>query len=571
MALNFRITPNFWKQNNADSEYRSFINYRRMWWQCVIVMASVCLLPLLITTAINTYQYHEVLKSETIAPADRLVSNTARSISFFLEERRSALDFVVRERSLEELGNDKDLARLLYRLKQVFGGFIDLGVINSKGLQLSYAGPLDLKGKNYSRQAWFHEVMIRGVHISDVFMGFRGYPHFVIAIKHDMENGDYYIVRATIDTQMFNDLARPLNIGPASDAFVVNAAGELQTPSKFYGAVLQKLQWTTETESFHTTVRELTDPEGRNLIMGSRKIDHSPFLLIYVHETRGLLTGWLALRGKLIGFFVFSTIVVMLVILGVCTYLVSAVYEADRRREAVLHKVEYTNKLASLGRLAAGVAHEINNPLAIINEKAGLLEDVIHLTPDFPKKERATEITQSILTSVDRCSTITHRLLGFARHIDVNFETIYLDTLVKNVLGFLEKESQYREIDVTVEVEENLPAIESDRGQLQQVFLNILNNAFAAVEDGGEIRIRIYSAPEDKVAVQIEDNGCGMPPEHLKLIFEPFFSTKGRKGTGLGLSITYGIIKKLEGSIKVGSQEGIGTTFSVTLPIKRKA
>ncbi|MBI9075378.1 MAG: two-component sensor histidine kinase [Desulfatibacillum sp.] len=571
MPFNLRITPKFWRQFEVDSPHRGFINYRRMWWQCVIVMASVCLLPLMITTVINAYQYQEVLKSENIAPADRLVSNTARSISFFLEERRSALDFVVQERSLEDLADGKNLARLLYRLKQVFGGFIDIGVIDSLGVQLSYAGPLDLQGKNYSRQSWFHEVMIRGVYISDVFMGFRGYPHFVIALKHDLEDGDYYIVRATIDTQVFNDLARPLNIGPASDTFVVNVEGVLQTPSKFYGPVLQKAQWTTDSESFHTTVKELVDPAGRSLIMGSRKIDNSPFMFVYVHETRGILAGWFALRSKLIGFFVISTIIVMLVILGVCTYLVSAVFEADKIREAVLHKVEYTNKLASLGRLAAGVAHEINNPLAIINEKAGLLEDLIHLTEDFPQKTKAHEITQSILGSVDRCSTITHRLLGFARHIDVNFETIYLDALVKNVLGFLDKESHYREIKVHVEVEENLPAIESDRGQLQQVFLNILNNAFAAVEDGGEIKIGIYSINGNKVAVRIDDNGCGMPPEHMKLIFEPFFSTKGRKGTGLGLSITYGIIKKLNGSIEVNSQEGIGTTFIVTLPVKRPA
>ena len=571
MPFNLRLTPKFWRQFELDSPHRSFINYRRMWWQCVIVMASVCLLPLVITTVINAYQYQEVLKSENIAPADRLVSNTARSISFFLEERRSALDFVVRDRSLDDLADDRQLARLLYRLKQVFGGFIDIGVIDSRGIQLSYAGPLDLKGKNYSRQSWFHEVMIRGVHISDVFMGFRGYPHFVVAVKHDMENGDYYIVRATIDTQVFNDLARPLNIAPDSDTFVVNAEGVLQTPSKFYGPVLQKVEWTTNSESFHTTVREVEDPQGRSLIMGSRKIDNSPFMFVYVHETQGILAGWLALRSKLIGFFVISTIIVMLVILGVCTYLVSAVYEADKRREAVLHKVEYTNKLASLGRLAAGVAHEINNPLAIINEKAGLLEDLIHLMEDFPQKDKAREITQSILGSVDRCSTITHRLLGFARHIDVNFETIYLDNLVKSVLGFLEKESHYREIEVQVDVEENLPAIESDRGQLQQVFLNILNNAFAAVEDGGIIKISIYSVKEGKVAVRIEDNGCGMPPEHMKLIFEPFFSTKGRKGTGLGLSITYGIIKKLNGSIDVDSHEGIGTTFIVTLPVKRPA
>jgi two-component system NtrC family sensor kinase len=234
------------------------------------------------------------------------------------------------------------------------------------------------------------------------------------------------------------------------------------------------------------------------------------------------------------------------------------------------HEIEYTNKLASIGRLAAGVAHEINNPMAIINEKAGLMEDLIDTMPDFERKEKFLDLTHSIRQSVDRCSTITHRLLGFARRMDVEIRDIDLNEVVEEVYGFLEKEAFHRNIGVNLQLSDELPRISSDYGQLQQVFLNILNNAFHAVEDGGSIVIKSWASDQDFIAVSIEDNGVGMSEETMRHIFEPFFSTRKGYGTGLGLSITYGIIKKLGGRIEVQSKQGEGTNFTVFLPQKAK-
>ena len=149
-------------------------------------------------------------------------------------------------------------------------------------------------------------------------------------------------------------------------------------------------------------------------------------------------------------------------------------------------------------------------------------------------------------------------------------ETIDLENLLKEVLGFLEKEAEYRDITVSFEIEPELPTITSDRGQLQQVFLNILNNAVAAVQQGGRIGIELARDGTDRVAVTVVDDGVGIPKEHLERIFEPFFTTKEGSGTGLGLSITYGIVKKLGGEIRVDSSVGEGTRFTVVLPVSRK-
>jgi two-component system NtrC family sensor kinase len=166
---------------------------------------------------------------------------------------------------------------------------------------------------------------------------------------------------------------------------------------------------------------------------------------------------------------------------------------------------------------------------------------------------------------------VTRRLLSFARHMDVEIQPIKFKELIEEVLGFLGKEAEYRGIKVNVDVWDQIPTIESDRGKLQQILLNLVNNAFAAMADGGHLDIKVYRRSAESIWVKVTDNGCGIREADLKRIFEPFFSTKKTKGgTGLGLSITYGLVRELGGDINVESEVGKGTTFTVTLPLEAK-
>ena len=265
-----------------------------------------------------------------------------------------------------------------------------------------------------------------------------------------------------------------------------------------------------------------------------------------------------------------SVAVILIVSFRATGLLVDRIREADQKRESLYAEMEHTGKLASLGRLAAGVAHEINNPLAIINEKAGLLRDLVELSKQYHDQEKLLPQVDSILRSVSRCREITHRLLGFAKRMDVKVETIYLNELLQEVLGFLEKEAFHRNIKVDFKLAPDLPPISHDRGQLQQVFLNIINNAFEAVEDGGSIIISTKENETDPgtVEVTIADDGRGIHPDDLKHIFDPFYSKGKEQGTGLGLSISYGIVAKCGGDIRVESREGKGSTFTIVLPQK---
>jgi len=544
--------------------------YSRLWIFSVLLMCFVSLAPLIIITYVNHYQYEEVYTEELNEQVTHCISSIKQTMENFINERLSALKLLINEKTFEELSDKKKCAQLLSNLKKSFEGFIDLGLIDSKGNHRSYSGPYELGGKNYKDQHWFQEVSLQGIHISDVFMGFRKFPHFVIAVKHEKDDGDFYILRATLNTDILNKKIHSHEFGSQSDVFIINREGFLQTPSLFYGKLLEKCQLDVPLYSRNAFVKQEKDDMGNMIIFGSVYLENSPFIIIVTRRSVDFLANLFEVREKLRWYLIFSIFLIASVILGSTAYMVRRIYKADIKQVKVLHDMEYTNKMASIGRLAAGVAHEINNPLAIINEKAGLLKDFATLKPDFIYKEKIVGSVDSILKSVERCSVITHRLLGFAKRMDINKEVIDLELLLKEVLGFLEKEAIFRNIKINYNIAENLPSVDSDRGQLQQVFLNIVTNAFYAVEDNGQIDISAIQKNDQLVEITIADNGVGISKKNLEHIFEPFYTTKGKYGTGLGLSITYGIVEKLGGNISVKSKLGEGTRFTLHLPTKSK-
>ena len=535
----------------------------------VFIVCATAIIPLLLMAAINYYQYQSVLKEEIVKPLRRLITSTKHTLELFLSERESTLRLLIRERTFEELSNQTRLNFIFQSLKAEFPEFVDLGLIDASGLQRSYSGPYELKGRNYSDQDWFQEVQLRGVYVSNVFLGYRKFPHFVIAIKRDTAEGDFYVLRATIDTEKFNQLISTITLRRGSDIFLMDREGVLQTPSRHHGNVLEKVSLPVPPMSQEAVITSTEDKHGEHLL-GYAYLRGGNFILVLLKEPGEVMAGWFALKSELLLVLVVSVTVILIVSLRATGLMVDRIREADQKRESMYAEMEHTGKLASLGRLAAGVAHEINNPLAIINEKAGLMKDLVEFSQEYQDREKLMSQVDSILRSVNRCREITHRLLGFAKRMDVKVETIHLNELLQEVFGFLEKEAFHRNITVSFNLASHLAPIAHDRGQLQQVFLNIINNAFEAVEDGGNISIATRENEKDQgtVEVAIADDGRGIHLDDLKHIFDPFYSKGKEQGTGLGLSISYGIIAKCGGDIRVESKVGKGSTFTVVLPQK---
>jgi len=545
--------------------------YKALRRNIVILMLVVTILPLVLMGLINHYLYRQTMHDEIVQPLKILVNKTKHSFELFLAERLSAISFIASSHTCAQLADNNNLSRIFSVMKKEFSGVVDLGFLEPNGVQVSYDGPYKLQGKDYTDQDWYKEARVRGSYISDVFLGFRRLPHIVMAVERSVIGlCQGCVLRATIDTNRFMELIASMRLDPASDAFLLNKHGVLQTPSKFYGQVLETFPMPLPPLSYEPNVLEIKDHKGRDILVTYAYFDSLPYILMVVKPRSQVMQAWYTLKTEAFFVFAIGVIIIFLVIFKLTDKLVKRLEESDIRREVAYREMQETSKLASIGRLAAGVAHEVNNPLAIINEKAGLIKDLTELSPDFPpkQKEKLLPLTGAILQSVDRCRTITQRLLGFARRMDVNVELLNLNEVIEEVLGFLEKEALHRNIDLQLNLAPDLSRIASDRGQLQQVFLNILNNAFDAVRDGGQVAITSFEVDVDTVGVSVQDNGQGMTQDTMTHLFEPFFTTKKGYGTGLGLSITYGIVKKLGGDIRVTSQLGVGTVFTVFLPKK---
>lgn len=313
------------------------------------------------------------------------------------------------------------------------------------------------------------------------------------------------------------------------------------------------------------------DEVSGDVILGATRVWGSPWTLVSFMKPTTLERIFSMLKREILAVYLIIVFVAIGVWMNYRTThsIVDRIRDTEKAREEAITHSEHSAKLASIGRLATGVAHEINNPLAIINEKAGLIKDLFEMYPESSGCQREfLPLVNAISESVNRCRTITHRLLGFARRMDISIELINVNDVVREVVGFLERELAVRSIRLELNLDENIPQIESDRGLLQQVFLNIANNAIDAVSDGGEIVVSSMPENGSGLKVVIRDNGAGIPKEVLKHIFEPFFTTKQKgKGTGLGLSLSYGIIKRLGGTIEVDSFVDKGTAFTITLPL----
>ncbi|MGD8541444.1 MAG: response regulator [Desulfobacteraceae bacterium] len=251
---------------------------------------------------------------------------------------------------------------------------------------------------------------------------------------------------------------------------------------------------------------------------------------------------------------------------------------AEKKREAAYRarmeqQMIATERLASLGTLATGVAHEINNPLAIIKESAGWMRLILKnpQMADIPRREDLEKAIGKIENAIERARRITHQLLGSVQRQEAAVVEVHLPALVAETLELLHREIVNRNVSVQRQISPEAETVWSDPYQLRQVLINLLSNAVQASADGGRIEVRLQSHAEG-VALEIADTGKGIPKENLVKIFEPFFSTKPPgEGTGLGLFVTRGIVEKLGGRITVKSRLGAGACFRVELPKRQVA
>jgi len=233
--------------------------------------------------------------------------------------------------------------------------------------------------------------------------------------------------------------------------------------------------------------------------------------------------------------------------------------ELQTRHEQIIQ----SRKLASIGILTAGVAHELGNPLNNISMTAQTFIEIYEGLSD----EERLEYIETVLQECDRIKAIVRNLIDFSKPKDTEFKVCDINDVIKKTLRLVRNTLDVSGIKTELHLQENMPEVLIDDNKIQGVLVNLINNAVQAMSANGTLTIRTrWDITDDYITIEVEDTGKGIPQEFLSNIFDPFFSTKGTEGTGLGLSISYGIIKRHNGKIKVRSEVGIGTTFTIKLP-----
>ncbi|MEW6595210.1 MAG: ATP-binding protein [Thermodesulfobacteriota bacterium] len=529
----------------------------------ILVFLLVAVVPLLVLNSYSSHYYQDSWLKKTTAELTSIAESRREIVDLFLAAQENQLANLVAFNTLDSLSDPQELERLFAGLQRN-GSITDLGVIDRAGNHRAYAGPYrqELRGKNYADAPWFHEAMGSGRYISDIFSGYRKVPHVIVAVADPARQ---WLLRATINSELFNSLVASANVGKGGDAFIINASGELQTPSRHNRSGLAPQQVAMLT----AVANEDRGPQQvGNHLYAVTPLKGGDWLLVLETDLRTALADFYQARHFGILLILAASVVIFVVAALVINSMMNRISRADQQRMTLTNNVRHVEKMALVGRLAASVAHEINNPLQIITDQAGWMNELLD-DEDQEKVANLGEYRSSlakIRAQVKRAGAITHRLLGFSRLRDEEWSATDLNRAAEETIALLENEARNHHITIRRCYSPSLPLVRTDASQLQQVFLNILNNAMDAIGQNGVIEV-VTRLVDQQVVIEFRDNGPGLPPEVMGHIFDSFFTTKQKgKGTGLGLSISHHIIERLGGTITAANREGGGSVFSVALP-----
>lgn len=581
----------------------------------LITMIIVPFIPFISAIGVSFHYFTSAVESGTHGSLYRIVSDHGNMIDTFLMERKSDLRLVSAMVGIEKMTRNGQIHEMLTHLKDRSPAFVDLGIFDDQGLHVSYAGPYDLKGKRYQDEGWFKAVMAKGEYVSDVFLGYRNAPHFVIAVCLESEKRRW-ILRATIDTLFFDRLVSGVRIGKSGEAYVLNHQGIAQTGRRSGEVPMMSMD-----PGFKNYVSDRTKKSifmEKEYLHAITSVNKGAWFLVVRQEKRDALSAFYSALYVSVAI----TLVGGAVIVGLAFTLRGRILHWIERliheKESLGSQLIRASQLAEIGEMAAGFAHEINNPLQIIKGEHSLLEMLLrematesrmekkderavgssHVGSSdihFSKEEWNTfvgdtkESLDQIRLQIDRCSEITSAVLKFGRKTETRLQSLSPSDIIPEMLKMVRNKAAVHGVEIHCDIPKNASAFMGDASQFQQVMLNLFNNALDAVvsrhgASGGRLVIQVMGENEKAMAdkavqilankgvlIRVSDNGMGIRPEHIDKIFSPFFTTKAvGKGSGLGLSVCYGIVESFGGTMSVESRLGEGTTFTIALPTAGK-
>jgi two-component system, NtrC family, sensor kinase len=538
-------------------------------WRIVAVLLVAALFPLLLAGFGSWVVFGDLLEQKALELMRQSVDRHAQAIDSHLAEQRHLLQLISENHGLANLTEPGRLQELFNNLNRITGrGFVDLGIIGEDGAHLAYVGPYDLHDRNYRDADWFREVLVRGEYVSDVFLGYRQVPHCIVAVRSS-GSGRVWVLRATVNSAQFDQLVQAQFRDDASETFIVNREGKYQTTPR--DGQLLDASPLTDVSGFAGLRDARVTVEGRTMIRVMTWINENRWLLV-VQQDLGNVQAPVDQAIARGAYVVFGAVLILVLATVLATWhLTRQIDKVTAEREALSRAFMRSAKLASIGELTTGLAHEINNPLAIIGAEQTNIADILTAPESSPSDiDMAIDSVKRCQNQVKRCGAITQKLLQFGRAKESHVEPTDLMPRLQEITGLMERQATLRNVTIALKADSSLPPVYADPIEIEQVIVNLINNALDAMPEGGEIRIGAKSG-SSRVTVEVADTGTGIPAEDIDRVLEPFYTTKPPgKGTGLGLSVCYGIVRSWGGEMEISSQVGKGTIVRLILACKNE-
>ncbi|WP_180137623.1 sensor histidine kinase [Desulfoluna butyratoxydans] len=536
-------------------------------------MTIVPLVPFLVLLVVGAILFSGAMEKSIMARISQTARDHGMMVDSFLNERRADLALLASISSFEALSSPENLETAFGNLQASSGAFMDLGVFDEAGVHVAYTGPYRLEGIDYQEEFWFRKTMATGSWISDVFTGFRKTPHVVVAVRAQGA-GRPWVLRATIDTDVFQAVTGEVRIGQTGEAFLLNDEGVYQSIRPSRGKLMEK---DPDSDAYvmgdgWAGARVIACRDGVKRVFASVRLTEKPWRLVVVQDTREAFENRMRIYLVIFAVMVAGSGALLGVGYGLTTRIVSRIRRSDDAAVHLEEQLYRAARLAELGEMAAGFAHEINNPLQVMqSELAYMAETVRDVEEGTEEVGMIRESLDQMRLQIGRCSDITRSVLNFGRKSTTRDQAVVMGDFLADVAKMVRSRAEVSGVQFLTEVPENGSRVWGDPSRLQQVFLNLINNALDAVEArhgscGGKVSVAVREEV-DTVCVDVSDNGSGMDEETRSKIFSPFFTTKPPgSGTGLGLSVCFGIIEGMGGRIHVSSTVGEGSVFTISLP-----
>ncbi|NCD26299.1 MAG: GHKL domain-containing protein [Deltaproteobacteria bacterium] len=542
---------------------------RPMSGQLTALSILVAVLPLLCLGTLILAFHDASHREKTIELLSERVLRNAQSLDAFLGEKIANLG---QEASapVEDLARQNYLSDRLHSLQNAYPGvFLGLEFIDAKGKILAQAGQ-DRSDADYADAPWLPEALGRPFLIGDLDPDQKA---GFFATTRITRGRQIWLLRAQLDSRHIETKIRAFHPGGAGGAFILGPRGDARGLPGGASAPPRTTIVSLGQQIFpenRPVVLEAPDATGIRNFYACAPLATIQGILVFHQPQKTLLRRLYIARGVALAVAVAGIAGIVGTIMAMSRRMNERLHKAELLHQQMQQQMIEAGKLAAIGEMAAGVAHEINNPLAIIMENSGWIQDLLK-SEDYNSKENMAEIHASLRTIVTqghRCKEITHRLLSFARKSDNTVRSVQVNALLEDIAGFARQKAKYSGVSIQTKLDPAVPEIHASATEVQQIVLNLVNNAIDAIkQDNGVVRI-LSRRDGDRVAIDVEDNGEGISPDQRARIFEPFYTTKPMgKGTGLGLAICRDIITNMGGTISVESTPGQGSVFHVHLPV----